>query len=90
MPKKVFVDLKEIASYLSVFTLIIINSLVKFYVLSDDVSASKSLIINEVEVFVKITIEDINYTYTVPIFFSIQQLLCMFLKSGSMQVVLHT
>ncbi len=42
MPKKVFVDLKEIASFLSVFTLIIINSLVKFYVLSDDVSASKS------------------------------------------------
>ncbi|MBG9757303.1 hypothetical protein J2B92_19495 [Lysinibacillus sphaericus] len=71
MPKKVFVDLKEIASYLSVFTLIIINSLVKFYVPSDDVSVSKSLIINEVEEFFKITIKDINYTYTVPIFFSV-------------------
>ncbi|WP_342535459.1 hypothetical protein MHI04_07180 [Lysinibacillus sp. FSL K6-1151] len=71
MPKNVFVDLKEVASYLSVFTLIIINSLVKFYVPNDDVSVSKSLIINEVEELFKVTIEDINYTYTVPIFFSV-------------------
>ncbi|WP_431810229.1 hypothetical protein [Lysinibacillus capsici] len=71
MPKKVFANLKEIASYLSVFTLIIINSLVKFYVPSDDVSMRKSFIINEVEEFFKITIKDINYTYTLPIFFSV-------------------
>ncbi|KOS68169.1 hypothetical protein AEA09_06120 [Lysinibacillus contaminans] len=69
--KSTFIALKEISGYFSVFSIIIINALVKFYVPNAEENSNKSFIIKELEGFFKITLADINYTYTLPILFSI-------------------
>lgn len=69
--KNTFIALKEISGYFSVFSIIIINALVKFYVPIAEENTNKSFIIKELEEFFKITLADINYTYTLPILFSI-------------------
>lgn len=75
LDRKFFSHLKEFLSYLSVFSLIIINSLVKFYIPLEGDEESELWILREIEEFFKITIEDVNYTYTLPVVFSISTII---------------
>lgn len=63
--------MKELAGYLSVFLIIIINSLVNFYTPVEKEYIEKSFINRNLEDFLENTLMDINSIYTLPILFSI-------------------
>lgn len=83
MNKRELSKVKEILSYISVFSVVLVNTIEKFYTPTGDNTETKgsSWISKQIFEFINLSIQEINYVYTLPIIFSVFTLILLILEN---------